>query len=144
MEIAVLWMDSQLNQLRKLITFSNLLKKIITEEELNYFTYKYKKATNFRKLCLFSQRTKIHKHKVNLLGCSVVSNCGMSTEEDFEFLDHHLQSITRPGMSQIKETNGLLLKIKILIKVPINAILVTNDVDGLASDIDGIPQHPTE
>ena len=42
-------------------------------------------------------------------------------------------------MSYIKETNGLLLKIKILNRVPINAILVTNDVDGLASDIDGIP-----
>ena len=139
METAVLWMDSQLNQLRKLITFSNLLKKIITEEELNYFTYKYKKATNFRKLCLFSQRTKIHKHKVNLLGCSVVSNCGMSTEEDFEFLDHHLQSITRPGMSQIKETNGFLLKVKDLNNVPIKALLVTNDVDGLASNMDGIP-----
>ena len=120
------------------------LKKIITEKELKYFTYKYEKATNLRKLYLFSQRSNIHKHKLNVLGCPVISNCGTSTEEDFEFLDHHLQSITRPGMSQIKETNGLLLKIKILIKVPINAILVTNDVDGLASDIDGIPQHPTQ
>ena len=139
MEIAVLWMHSQLNQLRKLITFLNLL-----EEELKYFTYKYKKTTNFRKLYLFSQRSKIHKRKVNVLGCSVISKCGTSTEEDYESPDHHLQSITRPGMSYIKETNGLWLKIKILNKVPINAILVTNDVDGLATDFDGIPQHPTQ
>ena len=30
------------------------LKKIITEKELKYFTYKYEKAINLRKLYLFS------------------------------------------------------------------------------------------
>ena len=47
--------------------------------------------------------------------------------------------MTRPVMSYIKETNGFLLKVKILNKVPINALLVTNVVDGLASNIDSIP-----
>lgn len=47
--------------------------------------------------------------------------------------------MTRPGMSYIKDTNGFLLKVKILDKVPINALLVTSDVDGLASNIDSIP-----
>lgn len=42
-------------------------------------------------------------------------------------------------MSYIKETNDFLLKVKDLNKVPINALLVTNDVDGLASNMDGIP-----
>ena len=38
--------------------FSSLRRKdFITEKQLKYFTYEYKKATNFGKLCLL---TKIH------------------------------------------------------------------------------------
>ena len=73
--------------------FQSLRKrKLITEEELKYFTYKYKKATNFGKMYLLP---KIHKVLLNVSGRPVISNCGTPTEKASEFLDHHLQPIMR-------------------------------------------------
>lgn len=103
-------------------------KEVITEKALKYFTQKYKKTTNFGKMYLLSQRSKIHKSLVKVPGRPVVSNCGISTEKGSEFLDHHLQPIMLSGISYIKETNGFLLKLKDWNKVPNNAILVTTDV----------------
>ena len=66
--------------------FQSLRKrKLIAEEELKYFTYKYKKATNFGKIYL------LHKRLVNVTGYPVISNCGTATEKASEFLEHHLQ-----------------------------------------------------
>ena len=62
--------NSIFNSLRK--------RKVITEEELKYFTYKYKKATNFGKMYLLP---KIHKHLVNVPSRPVISNCGTPTEK---------------------------------------------------------------
>ena len=77
--------------------FQSLRKrKLITEEELKYFTYKYKKTTNFGKMYLLP---KIHKSLVNVAGHPVISNYGTPTEKASEFLDHHLQPIVRSGMS---------------------------------------------
>ena len=73
--------------------FQSLTKmKLITEEELKYFTYKYKKATNCGKIYLLP---KIHKCLVNVPGHPVISNCGTPTEKASEFLDDHLQPIMR-------------------------------------------------
>ena len=73
--------------------FQSLRKrKLITEEELKYFTYKYKKATNFGKMYLLP---KIHKVLLNVSGRPVISNCGTPTEKASEFIDHHLQPIMR-------------------------------------------------
>ena len=113
--------------------FQSLRKrKLITEEELKYFTYKYKKATNFGKMYLLP---KIHKRLVNVPGRPVISNCGTPTEKASEFLDHHLQPIMKSGTSYIKDTNDFLTKLKNLKKVPDNAILVTADVVGLYPSI---------
>ena len=76
--------------------FQSLRKrKLITEEERRYFTYKYKKVTNFGKMYLLP---KIHKRLVNVPCRLVISNCGMVTEKGFEYLDHYLQPIMRSGM----------------------------------------------
>ena len=107
-------------------------KKLITEEELQYFTYKYKKTANFGKMYLLP---KIHKSLVNVPGRSVVSNCGTPTEKASEFLDHHLQPIMKSGTSYIKDTNDFLSKLKNLKKVPDNAKLVTADTVGLYPSI---------
>ena len=109
--------------------FQSLKKrKLITEKELKYFTYKYKKATNFGKMYLLP---KIHKRLVNVPGRPVISNCSTPTEKASEFLDHQLQPIMRSGMSYIKDTNDFLPKLQNLKKVPDNPILVTADVVGL-------------
>ena len=95
--------------------------KLIAEEELKYFTYKYKTATNFEKMFLLQERL------LSVYGRPVVSNCGTHTEKAFLFIDHHLQPIMTSGMFYIKNTNGFLSKLKNLKKVPDNAILVPAD-----------------
>ena len=65
--------------LTKLIEKSNSIiqslekRKLITKVELNYFAYRYKKATYFGKMYLLP---KIHKRLLNVPGCPVISNCG--------------------------------------------------------------------
>ena len=79
--------------------FQSLRKqKLITEEELKYFTYKYKKATNFGKMYLLP---KIYKHLGNVPGRPIILNCGMPAEKATKFLDHHLQPIMRSGIPDI-------------------------------------------
>ena len=104
----------------------------ITEEELKYFTYKYKKATNLGKMYLLP---KIHKCLVNVPGRPAISNCGTPIEKASEFLEHHLQRIMKSGTYYIKDTNDFLSKLKNLKKVPDNDILVTADAVGLCPSI---------
>ena len=54
--------------------FKNLRQNgCITEKELKYFSYEYKKITNLGKLHLLP---KIHKRLENVPGRPVISNCG--------------------------------------------------------------------
>ena len=122
----------------KLIEKSNTIfqslrrKNLITEKELKYFSYQYKKSTNFGKMYLLP---KIHKRLDNVPGRPVISNCGTPTEKASKFLDHHLQPIMKSGVSYIKDTNDFLFKLKNLGKIPENASLVTADVVGLYPSI---------
>ena len=100
-------------------------KNLITEKELQYFSYQYKKSTSFGKMYLFP---KIHKKLDNIPGRPVILNYGTPTEKASEFLDHHLQPIMKSGVSYIKDTNDLLFKLNNLGKIPENACLVTADV----------------
>ena len=85
--------------------FSSLRKKgFITEKQLKYFTYEYKKATNFGKLYLLP---KIHKRLFDVPGRPVISNCGTPTEKCSEFLDHHLK--------KVMQKDGPILRIRIYI-----------------------------
>ena len=89
--------------------FQSLRKrKLITEEELHYFIYKYKKDTNFGKMYLLP---KIHKRLVNVPGRPVILNFGTPTEKASVFIDQHLQPIMRSSMSDFKDTNDFLSKL---------------------------------
>ena len=111
----------------KLVAKSNTMfqslrrKNLITVKELKYFSYQYKKSTNFGKMYLLP---KIHKRLDNVPGRPVISNCGTPTE----FLNHHLQPIVKSGVSYIKDTNNFLFKLKNLGKILENEFLVTADV----------------
>ena len=113
--------------------FSSLTRKgFITEKQLKYFTYEYKKATNFRKLYLLP---KIHKRLFDVSGRPVISNCGTPTEKCSEFLDHHLKKVMQNGWSYVKDSGDFIKKTNNLDSIPENAILVTADVVGLYPSI---------
>ena len=108
--------------------FKNLMRSgCITEKELKYFSYKYKKITNLGMLYI---HPKIHKRLENVPGRPVISNCGTPTEKVSEFLDYHLKPVMQSGRSYIKDSGDFLKKIKHLGSLPENAILVTADVVG--------------
>ena len=106
-------------------------KGCITDKNLKYFPYQYKKACNLGKLYLLS---KIHKRLSEIPGRPAISNCGAPTEKVSEFLDFHLKSIMQEGASYIKDTTDFQVKIKNL-RVPKDAFLVTADVVGLYPNI---------
>ena len=113
--------------------FRNLkMKGHITEKELKYFSYEFRKICNLGKLYLLP---KIHKSLENGPRIPVISDCGIPTEKGSEFLDHHLKPVMQSGKSYIKDSGHFLEKIKTLGCLPDNAILVTADVVGLYPSI---------
>ena len=113
--------------------FSNLKKRgCITEKQLKYFSYEYRKAINFGKLYFLP---KIHKRLHNVPGRSVISNCGTPTEKCSEFLDYHLKSLMQKGWWYIKDSDDFIKKTRNLGSVHENAIFVTADVMGLYPSI---------
>ena len=107
--------------------FKNLMRSgCITEKELKYFSYKYKKITNLGKLYLLP---KIHERLENVSGRPVISNCDTPAEKVSEFLDYHFKLVMQSGRSYIKDSGDFLKKIKNLGSLPKNAILVTADVE---------------
>ena len=83
------------NKLTNLVPKSERLcsHKLISEKELKYFTYNFKKATNLRKLYFLP---KIHKHLSDTTGRPVIFNCGTRTEVS-EYLDYILKPIMQDG-----------------------------------------------
>ena len=92
-------------------------KSLINQKELKYFTYEFKKSTNLGKLYLLP---KIHKRLSVVPGRPVISNCGMPTEKEPEFLDFHLKPILQNGRSYIRDSNDFINKIKYLKNIPSN------------------------
>ena len=90
--------------------FKNLkMKGHITEKELKYFSYEFKKSYNPGKLYLLP---KIHKSLENVPDKPVISNCGTPTEKVSEFFDHHVKPVMQCGQSYIKDSGHFLEKIK--------------------------------
>ena len=72
--------------------------KLISEKELKYFTYNFKKATNLGKLYFLP---KMHKHLSAAPGRPVISNWGTPTEKVSEYLDYFLKPIMQDSWSYI-------------------------------------------
>ena len=122
------------NILTGLVAKSNKIFKrlcrhnLISEKELKYFTYNFKKATNLGKLYFLP---KIHKRLSAVPGRPVISNCGTPTEKVAEYLDYILKPLMQESWSYIEDSGDFLKKIKNIGKIPEGAILVTADVIGL-------------
>ena len=113
--------------------FSGLKRRgFITEKQLKYFTYEYRKATNFGKLYLLP---KIHKRLFNVPGRPVISNCGTPTEKCSEFLDYHLKPVMKNSWSYLKDSGDFVKKMKNISSIPEDTILVTANVVGLYPSI---------
>ena len=74
---------------KQVIEYLRVLKGggFLTEKQMKYFTYEFKKATNFGKLYLLP---KIHKRLHNVPGRHVIPNCESLAEKCSLFLDYHL------------------------------------------------------
>ena len=84
-------------------------KRKISDKQLKYLTYQYKKVTNLGKLYLLP---KIHKGLAYVPRRSVISNCSTPTEKASEFLDHHLKPVMQKGKSYVKDSGDFINKIK--------------------------------
>ena len=102
--------------------------RLISESELKYFTYNFKKATNLDKVYFLP---KIHRRLANILGRPVISNCVTPTEKVSEYPDFLLKPVMQDGWSYIKDNGDFFKKIKRLGKTPEGGILVVADVVGL-------------
>ena len=96
--------------------------KLISEKELKYFTYNFKKATNLGKLYFLPM---IHQRLTAVPGRPVISNCGTPTEKVSEYLLNILKHIMQDSWSYIKDSDDFLKRIKNIGKIPEGAILVT-------------------
>ena len=92
----------------------------ISEKNLKYFSYKFKKTSNLGKLYLLP---KIHKRRSDVPGKPVIPVCGTPTEMVSEFLDFHLKPIMRNGNSYIKDTSHFLERIKNICSIPDNVYI---------------------
>ena len=115
-------------------TISSCLSNIrvrgdIDEQTLDYF------MINNPRLGRFYLLPKIHKRLSNVPGRPVVSNCSYYTENIANFLDYHIQPLSKKVKSYIKDTNDFLRKISNLPPLPEGAILCTIDVIGLYPNI---------
>ena len=81
--------------------------RLISERELKYFSYNFKKATNLGKLCFLP---KIHKRLANVRGRRVISNCDTPTEKVSEYLHFLHKLVMQDGWSYIRDTGDFLLK----------------------------------
>ena len=109
--------------------FSGLKRRgFITEKQLKYFTYEYRKATKFGKLYLLP---KIHKRLFNVPGRPVISNYGTPAEKCSKFLDYYLKPVMQNSWSYLKDSGDFLKKMKNINSIHEDTILVTADVVSL-------------
>ena len=69
-------------------------KKTISQKEMKYFLFDFKKASCLGKMYLLP---KIHKRLFDVHGRPIISNCGTPTEKVSEFLDFHLKPVMMEG-----------------------------------------------
>ena len=76
--------------------FSSLKKRgYIIEKQLKYFSYEYRKATNFGKLYFLP---KIHKRLHNVPGRPVILNCDTPTEKMLGIFKLSLETFNAEGV----------------------------------------------
>ena len=79
--------------------------RLISESELKYFTYNFRKTTNLGKLY---NLPKIHKRLANVPGRPVISNCRTPTEKVSEYLNFLLKPVMQDSWSYIRNTGDFL------------------------------------
>ena len=101
----------------------------IFSNNLDYFNVENPKFGRFYLL------PKIHNRMYDIPGGTVISNCGLYTENISAFLDHQLKPIAMRVKSYIKDTNGFFKKLRDLPDLPQDSIICAIDVVGLYPSI---------
>ena len=83
--------------------------KFITEKEVKYFSYDFKKTSNVDKFYLLP---KIHEQLFNLPGRPGISSYGTPKEKASEFLDFYLKPLMQSGWSYILDSGDFDYKMK--------------------------------
>ena len=65
----------------------------------------------------------------------MISNCGTPTEKVFEFLDSEIKSVMQEGWPYIKDPGDFIKKLKNIVHISQDAIMVTADVVDLYPSI---------
>ena len=110
------------------------LSRIRERRDISVGTMDYFLINNPR-LGRFYLLPKIHKRMNKIPGRPVISNTRYYTENISEFLDFHLQPLSKKVASFVRDTNDFLRKIRDLGDLTENAILCTADVVGLYPNI---------
>ena len=97
---------------------------MVTEKELNHFTYK---KTKTRDLAKSYQLLKMYL----VLQVDQLFNCGTTTEKASELLNFYVNPGMRNGKSYIKEYSDFINKIKSIYSLPRDAIIAKVDTLGL-------------
>ena len=90
-------------------------RNCITEKELKYFPYKFKKTINLGKSYLLP---KIYKRLSNVPEKPLISNCGIPTEKGSKFLEFFLKPLMQNGWSYIRDSGDFIDKMKRMRKIP--------------------------
>ena len=117
----VVWNRSDSNEymFNNLVVKSNKIfkrlrsHKLISEKELKYSIYNFKKAANLGKLYLLP---KILKRLSADSVRPVIFNCGTPTEKVSEYSNYILKPIMQDSWSYIKDSGDFLKKLNILVK----------------------------
>ena len=114
--------------------FSNILKFSLAVRLRDYETLKNLSSNSEPKPGRFYILPKIHKQG-NPGRPIIISSNGHPTERISEFVDYHLKPLVQTLPSFIKDTTHFLLQLQKLGPLPDNAIVVTQDVSSLYTNI---------
>ena len=91
----------------------------ISEKNLKYFSYDFKKTSTLGKLYLLP---KICKRLSDVPGRPAILNCGTPTEKVQEFLDFHLKPTMQNGNCYVRDSSHSLERIKNIHSIPDKAM----------------------
>ena len=100
----------------------------LSEKQLNYYSFKYKKECNIGKLHFLP---KMHKRLYNVPRRPVISVAALQKKHQNFSIYNHLKPIMQNSWSYIRDSEHFIDKINRIENIPNDVILITADLIGL-------------